>query len=257
MEVNAGKSLLQAIVKQCNITFKQANYKGPNYDANLKYLQNLTSQVTKEHLNVKRPSKPLPSPGIAFANIINNDVLTVGLFYISKGKHIPLHDHPEMTVITKLLYGRVEIKAHDLVVDESNNKNVLIHGNGGIGSIYRATRATSKILDESEVDEHKRIHTTLPRTGNIHSFIALSDCCIIDIIGPSYKAGVRDCHYYECVEAGKFDSLTKDQRQSIMEHTADNATIHAVAEIEHDFYCIQFRYSGPQAIDPTTCRSKN
>jgi hypothetical protein len=39
-----------------------------------------------------------------------------------------------------------------------------------------------------------------PFSANLHAITAISDCCFLDILGPPYKVGERDCHYYEEIE---------------------------------------------------------
>ena len=38
---------------------------------------------------------------------------TVGVFLVPKGQRLPLHDHPGMTVMSKVLYGTLAITSFD------------------------------------------------------------------------------------------------------------------------------------------------
>lgn len=41
--------------------------------------------------------------------------MTLGVFCLGKGAVIPLHDHFDMTVVSRLLFGRMGLKSYDWV----------------------------------------------------------------------------------------------------------------------------------------------
>lgn len=50
--------------------------------------------------------------------IEGNDDYRLVLFFIKKGTEMPLHDHPNMSVYFKLLFGRLNMTVYDKMADK-------------------------------------------------------------------------------------------------------------------------------------------
>uniref|UniRef100_A0A7S1BRR5 Cysteine dioxygenase n=1 Tax=Corethron hystrix TaxID=216773 RepID=A0A7S1BRR5_9STRA len=106
---------------------------------------------------------------------------SIGIFVFSPGARIPIHDHPNMMVLSKLLYGSLEATSYDTV-----------EGKEGIYS------RTKKVLNEGDVS------ALFPLVRNIHSFRDLGEgsngSAVLDIILPPYDTNAgRDCTFFrEC-----------------------------------------------------------
>lgn len=52
---------------------------------------------------------------VSYMHIYEDGDLTLGVFLLPAGACIPLHNHPGMTVVSRLLFGSLHIKAYDLL----------------------------------------------------------------------------------------------------------------------------------------------
>ncbi|XP_027333912.1 plant cysteine oxidase 4-like [Abrus precatorius] len=110
---------------------------------------------------------------ITYIHIHECDYFSIGVFCLPAGKVFPLHDHPGMTVLSKLLYGSVYVKAYDWITLDCT-------GCQTIGLAGRVVDEVMKAPHEPSI--------LFPRSGgNIHSFTALTPCAILDVLSPPYS----------------------------------------------------------------------
>ncbi|KAL6271299.1 hypothetical protein ACE6H2_028210 [Prunus campanulata] len=100
---------------------------------------------------------------------------------------IPLHDHPGMTVFSKVLYGSLPVRAYDWVEppQESKEPNYF--------PVRLAKLAVDKVLTAP-----CGASILYPRNGgNLHYFTAVTPCAVLDILTPPYREDAgRKCTYY-------------------------------------------------------------
>ncbi|KAF6259325.1 hypothetical protein COO60DRAFT_1014637 [Scenedesmus sp. NREL 46B-D3] len=138
--------------------------------------------------------------------------MTIGIFQLPPGSRMPLHDHPGMTVFSRLLYGTLHVRAYDWVnpppecggvasspasSDCSSSSNSSSStctsepGLGGIGGNIQPTRLVTDRVLTAPADTM----VLFPQSGgNIHAFTAISPCAILDVLTPPY--GNKNCTYY-------------------------------------------------------------
>ncbi|KAJ1428132.1 RmlC-like cupin domain superfamily [Sesbania bispinosa] len=126
---------------------------------------------------------------ITYVDIHECDSFTMCIFCFPTSSVIPLHDHPGMTVFSKLLYGSLHVKAYDWV-----EPPCIVESKGpGYSQVRLAKLAVDKVLNapcETSVLYPKH-------GGNLHCFTAVTPCAVLDVLSPPYKEYEgRKCTYY-------------------------------------------------------------
>ncbi|OAY74813.1 Plant cysteine oxidase 1 [Ananas comosus] len=95
-------------------------------------------------------------------------------FLLPAGAKIPLHDHPRMVVLSKVLYGSARVKSYDWVTTPKSKPNM---------------SGLAKVVAENQLLQAPcKASVLFPRSGgNIHSFTAVTPCAILDVLAPPYS----------------------------------------------------------------------
>ncbi|CAH1452229.1 unnamed protein product [Lactuca virosa] len=119
---------------------------------------------------------------VVYTSIYQCHNFSLYILFLPENAVIPLHNHPGMTVFSKLLVGKVHIKAYDLINPPSLSQKKLACLK--LDNVFTAPCNTCVLYPTSG--------------GNIHAFTAISPCMILDVVGPPYsKKDGRDCSYYK------------------------------------------------------------
>lgn len=153
--------------------------------------------LTAEGLAVRQVPQ---APDVGYQHVYEDHAMSIGIFLLPRGSAIPLHDHPGMTVLSKLLFGRLRVTSYDMPADrpspsKTSMLNPFSRGRSAIRFRCQPPRTTIVAAPCSTL----RLD---PLCGNIHEFEALEDTAIFDVLTPPYndRAG-RSCHYYSIADA--------------------------------------------------------
>ncbi|KDO30579.1 hypothetical protein SPRG_04480 [Saprolegnia parasitica CBS 223.65] len=171
------------------------------------------------------------SKAIRYIHIYEDRDVSIGIFVLPPGATIPLHNHPDMSVVSRLLYGSLHVTSYDLVPAEANDAFWTAHDPGDDPpSIWR--RKKKLLLAQQRQD----------RTGNLHEFTSGSDigCAILDVLTPPYDPSHgRDCTYYRVAAA--------------LEPTPDDSdpifALEATPVPPHSFDIVNLAYRGPPVLE--------
>lgn len=128
-------------------------------------------------------------PPLEYLKLHDCAAFTMGVFRFPENGTIPLHDHPGMTVVSKLLYGRVRVLSYDWAEAESPSTT----------RVPRRARLVADRIIQAPIQPL----SLYPDDANVHMFHALTPAALLDVLAPPYAVGEgRDCHYFAEVPRG-------------------------------------------------------
>ncbi|KAL6643729.1 hypothetical protein ACP70R_018495 [Stipagrostis hirtigluma subsp. patula] len=131
-------------------------------------------------------------PTIRHTTIYKCPNFSMVMFFLPPNAVIPLHNHPGMTVFSKLLLGSMHAKSYDWV-DPDPDPSV-----SSCSSSPNDQLRLARVVVDGVFTAPCNTSVLYPTTGgNMHRFSAIEPCAILDILGPPYSIEEdRDCTYY-------------------------------------------------------------
>lgn len=137
----------------------------------------------------------------------------IAVFHLSAGRSLPVHDHPNMAVLSRVVCGDLAIRSYSADPADSGRSQ---NPSAGPGSRPRAARGFESDPSRSSKESSPFSHSVSavmreesrrgaaddawflsPTEGNYHEFTALSNCVVLDVLLPPYSESEdRRCTYY-------------------------------------------------------------
>ncbi|PIA27948.1 hypothetical protein AQUCO_07400054v1 [Aquilegia coerulea] len=177
------------------------------------------------------------SPPITYLHLYESEKFSIGIFCLPPSAVIPLHNHPGMTVFSKLLFGSMHIKSYDWTELSGN-------ANGNLDP----PQPTGVRLAEVKVDcvFNAPCNTSIlypADGGNMHCFTAMTSCAVLDVLGPPYSnAEGRHCTYYQDFPYKSFPGEVR----SVAENEREGYVWLEEREKPDDFNVVGAMYRGPK-----------
>ena len=167
---NAVADLHKAVRDAARQNANDLKQPGPHIDA----LLNAMSAVDAAALGIDDVQRP---GACTYLGIVENEEYSIAAFVLKPGAKIPLHDHPNMTVLSKVVRGSLRVTSFDVGADGKARRSIsLMTSADGPAALY-------------------------PSVNNVHEFQAgAGGAVVLDVIVPPYdEDSGRACHYFEAV----------------------------------------------------------
>ncbi|KAJ1443720.1 RmlC-like cupin domain superfamily [Sesbania bispinosa] len=178
-------------------------------------------------------------PKITYMHIYECEKFSMGIFCLPPSGVIPLHNHPGMTVFSKLLFGTMHIKSYDWVVDMPTIMQP--------SETQTPEKRLAKIKVDADFTAPCDPSILYPADGgNMHCFTAVTACAVLDVLGPPYSdPDGRHCTYYNNFPFSNFSvdgiSIPEEERTAY-EWLEDK-------ENPENFQVVGKLYSGPKIVE--------
>ncbi|KAJ6374063.1 hypothetical protein OIU78_029716 [Salix suchowensis] len=249
VEQHSSSSKVQALYELCKKTYTPSG--APSSSSAIQKLCSLLDTIGPDDVGLKEENRDDRGHGllglnrlssvarwaqpITYVDVYECDSFTMCIFCFPTSSVIPLHDHPSMTVFSKVLYGSLHVKAYDWVEPACYSKNK----GPGYPTVRLAKLTVDKILTapcETSVLYPKR-------GGNLHCFTAVSPCAVLDILTPPYRENAgRKCTYYHDYP---FTTTSRGNGAEIDDEKIDEHAWLAEIDTPDDLYMRQGDYTGP------------
>ncbi|KAJ4908323.1 Plant cysteine oxidase 1 [Raphanus sativus] len=175
------------------------------------------------------------SPPITYLHLHQCEQFSIGIFCLPPSGVIPLHNHPGMTVFSKLLFGTMHIKSYDWVVD---------------APMRDSKTRLAKLKMDSTLTAPCNASILYPEDGgNMHRFTARTACAVLDVLGPPYcNPEGRHCTYFLEFPLDNFSSEEDNVLRGEVEKEG-HAWLQERDDKPDDLNVVGALYTGPKVED--------
>lgn len=134
---------------------------------------------------------------------------SIGIFVFPPHAIIPLHDHPDMCVLSRVLYGDLTKRSLDLEQETAVTRSSWLSTMFGRGS--SSSRSNKKVPTNAKRAFHREteylqapaVTMLFPLEGNLHEFTAgAQGAAVLDVLLPPYEGDDRECTFYSIHQDG-------------------------------------------------------
>lgn len=142
----------------------------------------IMNRLTLQHIGLSTHGVESVTGHSRCMQIISTPAFDMTVFVLPANAIIPLHDHPNMFVLSKVLHGELQVTSFNRCSHDHENQQL---------SSFPAVR-TLKCCKFADDDAWM----LTPTDGNIHEFRTTMPTAVFEVITPPYSWPERPCSYY-------------------------------------------------------------
>ena len=247
-------SLIQKVAQEAHIAFRHMKH---NPDINK--LKEVLGKVMAADINLDMKTIFNESPDISdsesapvkYIPIWKDYIFTMGVFILKSGTEIPLHDHPGMTGLVRVLHGDASIQSYSPTSDFFKQSNQLSLDNETLSKLRLSSNCNLKMAKKHApiiLTPDTSVGVLRPSDNNFHCVKAVDGAtAFLDVISPPYDDDDKCCTYYEEIKGDVCDSELTTGKKS-----KDFAKLSLLVEIPRpdSFWCQMAPYEGDVITSP-------
>lgn len=220
----ASLPLIEIVKRQAIATFsKVSSGVTSSFEENLSILKSLMNKITSVDVNLDLSLvQPIPRgmermcPPVTYIKILDDPGLTIGIFVLKPGARLPLHDHPLMYGVLKVIHGSVNIQSYSVLSDKdqsdlNNKENAQLDLGTELNpkdialtedTLYKQVIITARKEPVTLVNESDNVCFLSPIKSNLHEIHSVNGgAAFLDVLAPPYDTdipgvGPRPCRYF-------------------------------------------------------------
>lgn len=200
-------------------SLKRLMNKLTKYDLNFTLFDNIKTTQTLNSIDQKNLEKFLNSNApVFYMKLYEDNIISVGIFIIKSHHRIPLHDHPHMFGLIKVLDGHGHLNAYNVLLEKNSNELIC------------TKHVSTSINSQSETA------VIYPNKSNIHEIYAINNehCAFLDILSPPYS-NENDCTCYIAIPSSQSTTdINENERNYTLKRIFDD-----------EYYTETLQYTGP------------
>lgn len=230
----ASTPLVEVLKRQALLTFsKYSSGISSSFEENFSKLKCVMGKITSEDVNLNsKLLEPVHDTvedrhaPVTYIEVLDDPSVTIGIFVLKKGARLPLHDHPLMYGILKVIHGAVHVQSYSIISDAGQKaKNDTLSSTpevlpNDINLTEETLFSQVSLLAQKEsafvLSSTDNACTLSPLAGNIHEIRSVDGpAAFLDVLSPPYETdipgvGPRPCRYFkEVEEVEELTDLTK------------------------------------------------